>query len=159
MNNVRVLALDQALRTTGWSVFDDRELVRHGTFTVRSDADISDRLVSFMGYVDALNDAFSPDVVVFEDIQEQRNISTFKTLAMVQAALLIYCSTHMLRYEVLAPSHWRRLLGGNFGKSRPEQKKKAIDTVREMFGATVESDEADAICIGAAYFEENDDGR
>ena len=41
---MRLLALDQASRTTGYAVFEDDKLVKSGTFTLRSD-DVGERLV------------------------------------------------------------------------------------------------------------------
>ena len=43
---MRLLALDQASRITGYSVFTDGELESCGTFTLQSD-DIGERLVQY----------------------------------------------------------------------------------------------------------------
>jgi hypothetical protein len=40
---MRVLALDQASRTSGWAVFDDNKLAAYGKFTA-DHADVGDRL-------------------------------------------------------------------------------------------------------------------
>ena len=55
----------------------------------------------------------------------------------------------------MSPSHWRKVLGGNFGRKREEQKAAAIQYVKEKCGLEVTSDEADAICIGYAYLLES----
>ena len=43
---MRLLALDQASRTTGYAVLQDNELIDSGTFTLKSD-DIGERLVDY----------------------------------------------------------------------------------------------------------------
>jgi len=54
----------------------------------------------------------------------------------------------------MAPSHWRSILDYSFGRKREEQKKAAMNLVKEKCGLSVSSDEADAICIGLAYLQE-----
>lgn len=150
-----ILSLDQSLRVTGYAVFKNDELLAYGTFSVDESLPIEKRLHTLMKNVQNLCKQYSPDVICFEDIQDQHNISTFKKLAFVQAAILIYCSIINMRYEVMAPSHWRKVLGGGFGKKREEQKQHAIELVKNTYNIDVDSDTADAICIGMAYIKEN----
>lgn len=151
-----VLSLDQSLRVTGYAVFDDERLIDHGVFSVDEKLPIDRRLNLFMRNVQALYNKHKPDVICFEDIQDQNNVLTFKRLAYVQAAILIYCSIvgGDLRYEIISPSHWRSVLGGGFGRKREDQKRHAIEFVKEKYGIDVDSDTADAICIGTAYIYE-----
>lgn len=150
-----VLSLDQALRTTGYAVFHGDELVANGTFTVPSDKPMDERLHLFMLEVQKLKRQYEPDVICFEDIQDQNNTKTFKILAYVQASMLIFCALTESKYCILAPSHWRKVLGGGFGRTRAEQKEHSIAIVKERFGIDVDSDTADAICIGLAHLEES----
>ena len=69
--------------------------------------------------------------------------------------MLIFCALTDSKYCILAPSHWRKVLGGGFGRTRAEQKEHSIAIVKERFGIDVDSDTADAICIGLAYLEES----
>lgn len=150
-----VLALDQALRTTGYAVFNGQELIAYGTFEVDIKLPIEERLHEFMLKVKQLKAEYSPDIVIFEDIQEQHNIQTFKTLAYVQAAMLIFCALTKTSYKIYSPSQWRKILGGCFGRKRDEQKAHAQELVKTKYGIDVDSDTADAICIGSAYIEES----
>ena len=148
-----ILSLDQAFQCTGYAVFENEELVRHGTFTITpKENDVGRRLIEFVNQVSMLLDDNGIDTVIFEGIQYQNNIETYKKLAYVQAALIILCTERGLPYEILAPSRWRSILGGSWGKKRDEQKKHSIEHVLERYGAeAATSDEADAICIGEAY--------
>ena len=150
-----MLALDQALRTTGWAVFKDDELCEYGTFYVPTNMNMGKRLEKFMEEVGDLVDKYRVDIVCFEDIQDQANISTFKILAFVQAAGMIFCAGRDIKFDILAPSHWRKILGGGFGRKREEQKRKSVELVKEKYGYQVCEDAADAICIGLAWLEEN----
>ena len=67
---MRVLALDQASRTSGWAVFNDGKLVTFGKFTA-DHSDVGDRLHFIRSKVNSLIDEYDIDEVVFEDIQLQ----------------------------------------------------------------------------------------
>ena len=43
---MKLLALDQASRISGWAIFEDNELIKSGTFTLKSD-DVGERLVDY----------------------------------------------------------------------------------------------------------------
>lgn len=151
MTNEVVLSLDQALRVSGYGVFSDGNLVAYGTFEIDSDGTIGERLKEFIRHVDTLYGEYEFDHLVFEDIQYQNNIETYKKLAFVQAALYLWCNEGNIPYTVLGPSEWRSKLKEKFGHTRKEQKEHAIDFVKRCSGKDVTSDEADAICIGLAY--------
>lgn len=151
-----ILSLDQALQTTGWAVFKDGELIAHGIFKTRGSAPIGERLRDLEDHVAMLFFDYeeSIDFIAFEDIQNQNNNETYKKLAYCQAVLHLWCAKHFVKYEVLSPSHWRSVLGGGFGRKREEQKKAAIEYVKNVCGEDVTSDEADAICLGLAAIKE-----
>lgn len=149
---MRTLALDQALRVSGYAVFDGNELEASGTFEIDSTMDIGKRLEHMQSSLDTVYNAYGFDRVVYEDIQLQAgNVVTYKMLAYAQAAVILWCDAHDIPCEAMMPAHWRKVLGGQWGRKRVEQKDHALELVREMYGKDVESDEADAICIGSAY--------
>lgn len=150
---MRVLALDQASRTSGWAVFDDDKLVAYGKFTA-DQADIGDRLHFIRMRVSWLIDDYDIDEVVFEDIQLQsnvaNNVATFKTLAEVFGVLYeLFVMLKLPRTAVLS-TVWKSNLGIK-GKDRPAQKKAAQAWVEKTYGIKPTQDECDAICIGAHY--------
>lgn len=154
---MNILALDQAARTSGYSIWINDKLFKNGTFTIDSTKSMDKRLKDFYNHIDSLAKEQNLDYIVFENIQLQgnvNNVETFKTLAYVQAIVLLYCGNNNIPYLCLAPSHWRKVLGGKFGRSRDEQKKSAKKYVKDNFNLEVSSDAADAICIGKAGLEE-----
>ena len=150
---MRVLALDQASRTSGWSVFDDGKLLEYGKFTA-DQTDIGDRLYYIRKQVINLIDKYKIDEVVFEDIQLQgniaNNVATFKALAEVFGVLYeLFTEIKMPRTAVLS-TVWKSTLGIK-GKDRTAQKKAAQLWVENTYGVKPTQDECDAICIGAHY--------
>lgn len=148
----RTLALDQASRTTGWAIYDNKTLIASGHFSIPANKIIQDRLKSFVIYLNDLIKKYHPEKIYYEGIQYQSNIETYKKLAYIQA-MIIYFSGSIPITE-LGPSHWRSVIkdkyGIKFGRSRAEQKQKAQEFVEQFFNKKVTEDEADAICLGYA---------
>lgn len=152
---MRLLALDQASRVTGVAIFDDDKLVKYGTFEIKSNQELGKRLTQFLENLDKLYAAYHFDAVAYEDIQLQMgNVETYRRLAYIQAMILFWCEKHEKNLYCLSPSHWRKILKDNYGMSwgrkRAEQKQTAIDFIQEHYKKEVDSDTADAICIGCA---------
>ena len=150
-----VLSLDQAAVTTGWALFENNKLINKGSFTIKKTLPIEVRLWQIQqSLLDViyknLND-HNPDIIVFEGIQQQSNVETFRKLAMVQAAILLLCYDLGIKYIIYSPSEWRAINGGGYGRKREEQKNAAIVKAKEWYQVDVDSDIADAINIGHAY--------
>lgn len=152
---MRLLALDQASRVTGVAIFDDDKLIKYGTFEIKSNQELGKRLTQFLENLDKLYAAYHFDAVAYEDIQLQMgNVETYKKLAYIQAMILFWCEKNEKKLYCLSPSHWRKVLkekyGMSWGRKRAEQKQTAIDFIQEHYEKEVDSDTADAICIGCA---------
>ena len=156
MGQNKIISLDQSLSCTGWAVFDDKILIAADTFSVSKTAPMDRRLLEIYKNLTDLYHEYEFEKVYFEDIQLQAgNALTYKHLAYAQAAIILWCGNMNIDYEILAPSHWRKVLGGNFGRKRADQKRHAIELVEKWTGLTVSSDVADAICIGKAGIQES----
>lgn len=157
------LSLDQSLNTTGYALFDDKTLIAYGKFNIPAAKPIEQRLNLFIKEVMKLEEEYHFKDIFFEDIQYQNNAETYKKLAFVQAALIIWCYNTSHKFTILAPSHWRSILKNNykinFGRSRQEQKQKARELVRQTYQMEVSEDEADAICLGIAALKEKDNNK
>lgn len=152
---MRLLALDQASRVTGVAIFDDDKLIKYGTFEIKSNQELGKRLTQFLENLDKLYAAYHFDAIAYEDIQLQMgNVETYKKLAYIQAMILFWCEKHEKNLYCLSPSHWRKVLkdkyGMSWGRKRAEQKQTAIDFIQKHYEKKVDSDTADAICIGCA---------
>lgn len=153
---MKFLALDQALGTSGWAVFDDKTLIAADTFSVLKTAPMDRRLLEIYKNLTDLYHEYEFEKIYFEDIQLQAgNALTYKHLAYAQAAIILWCGHMNMDWSISAPSHWRKVLGGGFGRKRAEQKRYAIQLVQKWYNIEVSSDIADAICIGRAAIQES----
>ena len=153
---MKFLALDQALGTSGWAVFDNKKLIAADTFSVSKTAPMDRRLLEIYKNLTDLYYKYEFEKIYFEDIQLQAgNALTYKHLAYAQAAIILWCGHMNMDWSVSTPSHWRKVLGGSFGRKRDEQKRHAINLIKDWYNIDVPSDIADAICIGRAAIQEN----
>lgn len=144
-----LLSFDQASKTTGWACFQDNKLLIYGKFTLDDD-DVGIRLTKFRTKVQKLINQYRPDEVVFEDIQEQNNIQTFKVLAQVYGVMSELLTSIKMPHSTLLATQWKSALDVK-GKARAEQKRNAQQYVMNTYNIKATQDESDAICIGAAY--------
>lgn len=148
---MRLLALDQSSRITGYAIFIDNELEAYGKIDLKDD-DIGIRLNSLRDQIALLIMNYGIDEVAFEDIymdgQKINNVSTFKILAEVFGVCYeLFTDLDIPNTAVLAGT-WKSTLGIK-GKTRPEQKQQAQEWVKANYNIDVMQDIADAICIGA----------
>lgn len=157
---MRYLALDQAARTTGYAIYEGDKLIQYGKFNLSPSKPIEQRLQTIIQKLTEIANDYDIQEVFFEDIQYQNNIKTYKILAYIQAAILIWCYNNNYKFAILTPSHWRKIIANDYGlkfsRTRTEQKNEAIQFCKEYMSVDVSSDEADAICLGkAALIEKN----
>ena len=146
---MRLLALDQASRVSGYSIFEDGKLVDYGKFELTDD-DLGKRLVKYRKKIESLIEKYDVDEVAFEDIQMQtqiNNVQTFKVLAEIFGVTQEYLAEQGHSYQVISSNTWKSQLNIK-GKKRDEQKRNAQAYVLNTYGIKVTQDEADAICIG-----------
>ena len=151
----RILALDQATKTTGYSIFDDGKLVKVGTFTTTSDDEIA-RCVAVKNWFLSMLQNWKPDYIGIEGIQYQAkvfdgdavgSVTLFQTLAHLQGTLLVACYENGISCHVCPTNTWRNACGVK-GRSRADKKKSMQLLAQEWYGIKATDDEADAIGIG-----------
>lgn len=151
----RVLALDQATHTTGYSIFDDGELVAFGIY-IASGSNGLLRLMDNCDWLERMIDDWQPDFFGLEDIQYNpyggQGHNTFKLLGQLMGALARTAWLKGLDAHAAHIPSWRSHCGIR-GKKRDELKRNTQAYVKRRFGLSVTEDEADAICIGK-YFSE-----
>lgn len=147
----RILALDQATHISGYAVFNNKNLIKYGTFEATGENDI-ERSVQVKQWLISLIDQFEIDFVGLEGIQYQTaaGVTTFETLARLQGILAATCYEEKIPYKI-APTNTWRLHCGVKGRTRPDRKRSMQRLVKEWFNLTPTEDEADAIGIGK-YF-------
>lgn len=147
-----IIALDQSTQITGYSIFQNKELIAHGIFN--PSGDYEHRIVKLRAWLLDKLASLKPNVeVYFEDIQLQDlgrgniGVVTYKKLAHVQGALIVTCIEEGVPYHIVPAATWRSTCGVK-GRVRSEYKPAAQKHVLEKYGIQATEDEADAICIG-----------
>ena len=149
---MRILSLDQASYTTGYTVFDTGKIIKVSHFDCIGD-DLADRLVQFREKITNLINGYEIDEVVCEDIQLQDKngkevgIKTFKILAEVLGVLCELLQELDMDYTIVPPIVWKATFK-IAGKGRTEEKKLAQKYVLNQYGIKCTEDEADSVCIG-----------
>ena len=90
---------------------------------------------------------WEPNTIILEDIQQQSNVSTFKTLAKLQGVLEYITKKSNVEYYIISPATWKSHTGVK-GKTRVDQKKSAQLIVTRIYNIQATQDESDAICLG-----------
>lgn len=156
-----LLALDQAAKISGATVFDKttEKPIDILTWTIKDKGDMGQRLHDFLRELNKVYKQHPFTELVFEDIQLQAgNVKTFKTLAYIQATIILWCAKNEIPYTIMSPSHWRKVLKEKYdvtwGRSRKEQKAAAQELVKQLTNQDFTEDECDSFCIGLAYLAE-----
>ena len=150
----RILALDQATKVTGYSVYDGTQLVKYGTHATSQELQ-EDKFSDVRGWLINMINVWQPDFVGFEGIQLQDNLSggqkmgvtTFEALARLQGVIMVTCKEMGIPFEIYPTNTWRQACGVK-GRARAEKKRSMQKLAKEWFDITVTEDEADAIGIG-----------
>ena len=144
----RVLAIDQATRVSGWSIFSDGRLLRYGTFETQLEDEI-ERDITIKNWLLSMINSWQPDCVALEGIQyeEQFGVQTFATLARLQGILMACLAELKIPYMLCHTQTWRSYCGVK-GKTRNDKKRSMQLITKNWFDITVSNDCADAIGIG-----------
>lgn len=148
MIGTKILNLDQATKTTGYSIFINNNLDTYGLLKVNEkEKNPIERMKEMNDKIVALIDGVNPDYVVFENVQFQNNYGTFQQLSQLQGVIMAYLFKIDVGFTIIEPSAWKAFCGIK-GRKREEQKANAIKFVKNKFNIDVSEDEADAISIG-----------
>ncbi len=148
----RAIGLDQATHITGYSIFDNDELIYAGTFEATAEDEI-ERDVQIQHWLIQLVHNWKPDIIGLEGIQLQQfndkmvGVTTYQTLARLQGILMATCYDLKVDYIICPPATWRSHSGVK-GRSRADKKRSMQNKIKEWFDITVSDDVADAIGIG-----------
>jgi Holliday junction resolvasome RuvABC endonuclease subunit len=154
----RILALDAATTVTGYSIYDDEQLVAYGTFKTNISNDSTERINEVKVWLEAAVKEWQPDYIGIENIQLQNygknnfQVETYRVLANLQGVLVDTIWELNIPHSLVYAVEWRKYCGISDGDTKRENKKRqAQDKVKLWYGQDCTQDEADAICIGK-YF-------
>ena len=148
------LALDQATRITGYAIFHDDKLVKVDQFEL-TDLEIGTRLKKYKKKILQLIEEYKVNQVLFEEIQLQQNVDTFKKLAMLYGVTMLLLEEKEIKYDIVSSYTWKSKC--KIKKTGRETEKQAAQKfVENNYGIHVSQDKADAICLGYSYLKKPD---
>ena len=150
---MKVVALDQSTRITGYSVFEDSRYVKSGVIDLHKIKDTDKRSKQMAVEICKLIGDINPDVVIIEEVQQQSNVSTVIKLARIQGVAIGFCAAHNIDLHILTPTRWRSALlyQQGPGVKREQLKQQSRDFVKNILGLSIESeDENEATAINEA---------
>ena len=163
VNTFRIIALDQATKVSGFSIFDDGKLIKYGVIHPREDYEQVLRISIMRQWLLSAIEDLKPDIIILEDIQLQNftdnknaylkgnsnsiGIITYKTLAELLGVLRVTAFEQNVLCETVPPATWRSQVGIS-GRTRADKKKSAQLKVKDWYQVDATQDEAEAICLG-----------
>jgi len=148
VNIIKILTLDQATKTSGYSLFENKKLITYGILHAEEkEKNPIERMKQMNDEIIQLIDKHQPDFIVFENVQFQRNYGTFQQLSQLQGVVMAYLFKLNVGFQIIEPSAWKSFCGIK-GRKREEQKKNTQAFVKTLYKVSVSEDEADAIGIG-----------
>ena len=146
---MKLLALDQSTKITGYSVWQDDTLIISSHFDTEIKQNLPfKRMLKAKEIIRKLIEQYNPDCVVLEDCQYQSNLSTYKQLATLQGILVSLLSEYEnITYFIVPPTTWKSYCGIK-GKKRVEQKQDTVEKMSAKFQVELTEDEADSVGIG-----------
>lgn len=161
---MNILSLDLSTHSTGWAYFEENELKAHGCITASS-TDLINRIQKIINELKKETAEFKISKVVVEEVRPEGgygvgNLKTHRALMWLQAAIAFWIHDDMPSIDIdyIYPSSWRATLGIKNGRGIKRQtlKEADIEYVQNKYNINVNDDEADAICIGLAQYQAQD---
>ena len=150
---MKILAFDQAINNTGWAFLDNGLKFGH-ILSNKKDLTTNQKIDTMVDEISNMIIMLGPDIVILEDVVLQVNPSTMKNLAVLQGEIIGVCKEKGIKYHIMFPTEWRKILKFNQGKAikRQNLKEQSVNYVATNYSIyTATEDECDAICIANAY--------
>lgn len=160
---MNILSLDMSTKSSGWAMFENKDLKDYGCITSAS-TDLIKRIHVMTDNLKEILNNNKIDKIIVEEVRPDvgaSNIQTHRALMWLQAALafLVHDEFKTIEIEYIYPSSWRAKCGIKNGRGikRETLKEADIRFVKENYGIDVNDDIADAIAIGHSQINESKD--
>lgn len=149
MNKV-ILSVDQGTKISGYAIFQDSQLIASGILKGDDKKDTWMRMHEMAQQISDLIDKYKPDTLVLEEPFAKVNLHVFEVLCELFGILGYVAYTKDIELATYSAAVWRAEIELK-GKQRAEQKAKAIELVKIIFGKECSEDESEAILIGYSH--------
>lgn len=145
--DMKILALDQSTKHTGWSFWNDKQLIQYGVIDADEDEPVYDRMRYMGKRLTLLIRKLKPDHIVIEQVQFQSNYKVYSQLSQLQGVIIQILFERDKPFTLVEPTKWRSHLNIK-GNKREVVKAAAIQMVDDRYDVKVSEDIAEAIGIG-----------
>ena len=153
---MKILSLDLSTKNSGWCIGQDGSLESHGCIAASS-KDVVKRIIKMRDQLSKLIKNNKIDKIIMEEVRPEYNSHTNKVLMWLQAVIVVaaYQINSNIEYDFIGASEWRAALKIKQGRGIKRQtlKTQDIQYVQNKYNISVNDDEADAICIFDAYWQ------
>lgn len=155
---MRVLAIDPAIRNTGYAILEGDQLkqraIDYGVISIPASIPQSAALSAIRTGLSNLITQYQPDVIAVEGIIYVQSVATAITMGAARAASLIAAADHGLEVFEYAPKKVKKAVVGNGNADKSQ----VAFMVRALLGLseTPAHDAADAIAIAIAHLSASD---
>jgi len=155
---MRLLALDPALRSSGFAILEKREQkirsLAYGVIQIRADVPMAQCLVEIHRQVSELIELHQPEVCAVESVIFVQNSRTAVTLGAARGSALLAAAQRGLNIFEYPPKRVKQAVVG----TGSAQKNQVGFMVRALLGLTEnpQSDAADALAIGLTHLQMQD---
>ena len=152
---MRLLALDPALRNSGYAILDNKgnkmHAVSYGVIRNKAQLSMPGCLVEIHRQIDELIRLHGPDACAVEGLIYVQNTRTAITLGAARGSALLAAAQHGLAIYEYPPRRVKQAIVGQGGA----QKAQIGFMVRSILGLdeTPDTDAADALAIGLTHFQ------
>lgn len=138
MIDMVVVGVDASTRSTGYSVFRDKELIDYGVIKPEGE-DWRERMANQGPKLIEILIKYHPDKIYMEDVPlKAQNPKVLVQLGAVQGFFYGLAASFSIPIVFLIPSEWRSPMGlfdgTRTGTKRAEMKRKSVEKANELFG-------------------------
>lgn len=148
-----IMGLDISTQATGWSVFNDNQLMDYGVI-LASSTNVYNRIEKITAELEELVKKYSPNYILAEEplpVFSGHNINTYRMLTFCHGSICLMLNRYRLDMHLSTSSAWRKKVGIKTGRNvtRTELKKQSIAKAKELFNIDTKSDDlAEGVLIG-----------
>lgn len=150
MATIKLIAFDQSTTSTGYCVmdYDSAEIIKYGLLKPKGET--TKRISTTVKQSLSLAQMHQVQSVYIEGVQYQKNAKVFEILAKLSGTMEICFIEAGYDTHVVKSSEWRRRVGIVSSK-RKDNKKQAINLVKNIYKTEASEDECEAICFARAF--------
>jgi len=145
---IKILAIDQSTKCSGWSLWENKRLLEYGMLEAnKKEKNAIERMHEMYFLIKELIRTQNPNYVVVEHVQYQNNQKTYNQLSQLQGVIFSILFERNLGFTLIEPTAWKKFCNIQ-GRKRVEQKASTIQMVKDEYNLEVPEDIADSIGIG-----------